>query len=158
MSIRKPIIKEGHIFCPHDDQGLVPVGGNGKPRSLECSCGYVWYLGEKIEISNCAEGIPSHHNKRIPPETKEAIKRMLHDHVNRKDIAEAMDVSVEIVDYYKKQDGLTKPNPRITAEDKKEVVELAKQKLTNKVISQRTGLTFNSVFYIRSCARAMGEL
>jgi len=158
MGIREPIKEDGQLICPHDHMSLIPVGGNGKPRSLECFCGYVWYLGAKIEISDRNTLVPGAQGKRYSPEKRERIKEMVKQGKGRMDIALALGVSEAAVDYYRQKASLTKPTPRISVEDKRIVVELAKKKYTNKIISQKTGLTASSVFYIRSCARATGEL
>lgn len=158
MDIREPIKEEGQLICPHDNQALVPVGGNGKPRSLECSCGYVWYLGAKIEISEGRIYSPAPQSRRLLPETRERIKKMLDEGKDRKVVAELCGVQLSVVDYYKARAGLTEKNPRVPVERKNKVIELIKQKMTNKAISKKMGIPINAVFYIRSCARATGEL
>ena len=157
MSVKKPIIEEGQMICPHDNQVLVEVGGNGKPASLECSCGYVWYLGAKITISAGNTLVPSR-GKRLSPEKIQRIKDMLQEGAGSMEISLSLGVSDKLVGYYKAKLGLTVKTPRLTDEQKQEVVSLAKQKWTNKAISEETGMSVNSVFYIRNNARATGEL
>ena len=146
-------IKEPILCCPHCGQKLVSVEGVGRPAALECSCGYVWYLGEKLKINRQEGDVQTGDNPSLTkytfttPQQKMKIKELAEQGMTYKDAADQLKMKKETVAHYYRKYGFGKKPKYITDKQRKKVIKLFKsdKKISQKQIASEVGLCVGSV-------------
>lgn len=145
-SVRSPIIS-----CPHCGSALVGVGGNGVPRSLECSCGYIWCL-DKGPVIELKQEDGRRRQSYITEAEFNRIKGLQGEGLSQKKIASIVGRSSASVFKVLKMEEYTPPFNYmrdvmgITDEKRARILELfAEDKHTQKEISEMIGVAQSTV-------------
>ena len=161
MEMKKPL-----LCCPHDNRELDRIGGNGVPRSLECSCGYVWVIDKGVTVDAFCAHARASYRTAVPLTEKEfnRIKELAKKPgITQTEIAARMNRSTATISHVLKRDKYVPPRigKSIVTDklrDRMIALKKSKKKYSQKVIAVKLNVSESVVSTTLKKARQAGLL